>query len=86
MIALFQKSQVILLLKQYKRSLAWFISSLVLAILLSLGTTNQQPSAAYNPTIVNNSTQPRAIAATTPRAIAAYPDFATSHLESNFYQ
>lgn len=78
MIALLQKSQVILLLKQYKRSLAWFISSLVLAVLLSLGTTNQQPAAAYNPTIVKNSTQPK--------ANAAYPDFAASHLESNFYQ
>lgn len=86
MIALLQKSQMILLLKQYKRSLAWFLSSLVLAVLLSLGTTNQQPTAAYNPTIVKNSTQLRAIAVATPTKNAAYPDFATSHLESNFYQ
>jgi hypothetical protein len=85
MIALLQKSQLILLLKQYKRSLAWFISSLIIAVLLSLGTTNQQP-AVHNQTNVRNSTQPSAISAVIPRGNVAYPDFAASHLESNFYQ
>jgi len=42
---LIQKSKMISLLKQYKRALAWFISGLVMAALLFLGTSinNQQP-------------------------------------------
>ncbi|MEH2464988.1 hypothetical protein [Nostoc sp.] len=55
---LIQKSKIVSLLKQYKRALAWFISGLVLAILLFLGTLIQQPATASNPSHITTSTQP----------------------------
>ncbi|WP_375504524.1 hypothetical protein [uncultured Nostoc sp.] len=69
---------MISLLKQYKRAFAWFISGLVMAALLFLGTSNQQPATA--------SDQSRATASTVPDVTATYSDFGASHLEPNFYQ
>ncbi|MBX9252634.1 hypothetical protein H1Q63_01275 [Desmonostoc muscorum CCALA 125] len=66
------------LLKQYKRPLAWFISGLLLAVLLFFGTSNQQPATAYNQSDATVSTQ---LDVTT-----TYSDFGASHLEPNFYQ
>ncbi|MHC5598058.1 MAG: hypothetical protein ACYTXC_19320 [Nostoc sp.] len=74
---LIQKSQMISLLKQYKRSLAWFISGLVMSVLLFLGTSNQQPATASNPSHTTASTQID--------VNPTYSDFAASHLEPNFY-
>ncbi|MBE8989991.1 MULTISPECIES: hypothetical protein [unclassified Nostoc] len=62
---------MISLLQKYKRLLAWFISGLVLVILISLGISHQQPATASQP----NSTESVGIS-----------DFATTHLEPNFYQ
>ncbi|MFW9264990.1 hypothetical protein A4S05_11275 [Nostoc sp. KVJ20] len=62
---------MISLLQKYKRSLVWFISGLVFAMLLSLGISHQQPVIASQP----NSTESVTIS-----------DFATTHLEPNFYQ
>ncbi|MEA5567269.1 hypothetical protein [Anabaena sp. UHCC 0399] len=62
---------MISLLQQYKRSLAWFISGLVLAIVISLGISHQQPVIASQP----NSPESVGIS-----------DFAATHLEPNFYQ
>lgn len=66
---------MISLLKKYHRLLAWFISGLVLAVLLSLGITNQKPANAFAP-FPNQD------------GAAAYSisDFAATHLEPNFYQ
>ncbi len=69
---------MILLLKQYRLTLAGFISGLVIAVLLSLGIQNHQLATAFIPTKVTVSSQPK--------AIAADSDFAASHLEPNFYQ
>ncbi|MBG1261519.1 hypothetical protein F8S20_21840 [Nostoc sp. BAE] len=69
---------MISLLKQYKRALAWFISGLVMAALLFLGTSNQQSATA--------SDQSQATASTQPDVTATYSDFGASHLEPNFYQ
>ncbi len=78
MITLIQKSKMISILKQYKRALVWFISGLVMAALLFLGTSNQQPATA--------SDQSQATASTVPDVTATYSDFGASHLEPNFYQ
>ncbi|BBD68647.1 hypothetical protein NIES4072_40380 [Nostoc commune NIES-4072] len=74
---LIQKSKMISLLKQYKRALAWFISGLVMAALLFLGTSNQQPAIAFE--------QSQAIS-TQADVTATDLDFGASHLEPNFYQ
>jgi len=76
MMSLIQKSKMISLLKQYKRALAWFISGLVMAALLFLATSNQQPATAQSHTT----------ASTQPDVTATYSDFGASHLEPNFYQ
>lgn len=78
MITFIQKSKMISLLKQYKRALAWFISGLVMAALLFLGTSNQQPATA--------SEQSQATVSTVPDVPATYSDFGATHLEPNFYQ
>lgn len=78
MMTFVQKSKMISLLKQYKRALAWFISGLVMAALLFLGTSNQQPATASN--------QSHAIASTQLDVTATYSDFGATHLEPNFYQ
>ncbi|MEH1842303.1 MAG: hypothetical protein V7L20_27125 [Nostoc sp.] len=78
MMTFIQKSKMISLLKQYKRALVWFISGLVMAALLFLGTSNQQPATA--------SDQSQATASTVPDVTATYSDFGASHLEPNFYQ
>jgi hypothetical protein len=62
---------MISLLQQYKRLLAWFISGLVLAILLSLGISHQQPATAYQPNV---------------EIAYPNSEFANTHLEPNFYQ
>ncbi|MBG1268201.1 hypothetical protein [Nostoc sp. WHI] len=69
---------MISLLKQYKSSLAWFISGLLLSVLLFLGTSNQQPATASSQSYVPASTQ---LNVTT-----TYSDFGATHLEPNFYQ
>lgn len=73
-----RKFPMISFLKQYKRTLAWFISGVVLAVLLFLGTSNQQPATATNPSHTTASTQVDVTA--TPS------DFGATHLEPNFYQ
>lgn len=73
-----QKSPMISFLKQYKRTLVWFISGVVLAALLFLGTSNQQPATATKPNHVTASTQ----SDVTP----THSDFGATHLEPNFYQ
>ncbi|MEH2162235.1 MAG: hypothetical protein V7K38_14615 [Nostoc sp.] len=73
-----QKSSMISLLKQYKRTLAWFMSGLVLAVLLFLGTSNQQPATATKPSHAKASTQLD--------VTATHSDFGATHLEPNFYQ
>lgn len=78
MITFIQQSPIISLLKQYKRTLTWFISGLLLAVLLFLGTSNQQPATASNP---NYAAAPTQVDVT-----ATYSDFGASHLEPNFYQ
>ncbi|MCC5624929.1 hypothetical protein [Nostoc sp. CHAB 5715] len=78
MMTFIQKSQIISLLKQYKLALAWFISGLVMAALLFLGTSNQQPATA--------SSQRHATASTQLDVTATYSDFGATHLEPNFYQ
>ncbi|MEH2192271.1 MAG: hypothetical protein V7K98_06345 [Nostoc sp.] len=78
MINSIQKSPMTSLLKQYKRTLVWFISGVVLAVLLFLGTSNQQPATATKPSHAKASTQ---LDVTT-----TYSDFGASHLEPNFYQ
>ena len=75
---LIQKSKIVSVMKQYKRALAWFISGLVLAILLFLGTLNQQPATASNQSHVTTSTQPD--------VSATHSNFENNHLEPNFYQ
>lgn len=62
---------MISLLQQYKRSLVWFISGLVLAILLSLGISHPQPAVAYQPNVESGYT---------------VSEFAATHQEPNFYQ
>ena len=74
---LIQKSKMISFLKQYKRALAWFISGLVMAALLFLGTSNQPVTA---------SEQSQATAFTQPDVTARDLDFGATHLEQNFYQ
>ncbi|MEH1818750.1 MAG: hypothetical protein V7L31_06555 [Nostoc sp.] len=78
MMSFMQKSPMISLLKQYKRILAWFISGLVLAVLLFLGTSNQQPATASNSSYPTPST--------VPNVTSTYSDFGATHLEPNFYQ
>ncbi|WP_298906560.1 hypothetical protein [uncultured Nostoc sp.] len=75
---LIQKSKIVSVMKQYKRAFAWFISGLVLAILLFLGTLNQQPATASNQSHVTTSTQPD--------VSATHSNFENNHLEPNFYQ
>lgn len=72
------KSKMISLLKQYKSSLAWFISGLLLSVLLFLGTSNQQPATASNPSYAPAPTQVD--------VTRTYSDFGATHLEPNFYQ
>ncbi|MHC5717489.1 MAG: hypothetical protein ACYTX0_36595 [Nostoc sp.] len=79
---LIPKSQMISLLKQYKRTLAWFISGLFLAVLLFSVTSNQQPATASNPASNQSYTTP----STQLDATATYSDFGATHLEPNFYQ
>ncbi|BAZ31319.1 hypothetical protein NIES4074_37910 [Cylindrospermum sp. NIES-4074] len=67
------------LLNKYQRLLAWFISGVVVALLLSLIAPNQQPAAAANQIYTPSSTQPSATA-------YSNTDFANTHLEPNFYQ
>jgi hypothetical protein len=57
--------------QRHKRSLAWFISGLVLTILVSLGMSHQQPATAHQPHLSTAYT---------------VSEFAASHLEPNFYQ
>jgi uncharacterized membrane protein len=78
MMTFIHQSPMISLLKQYKRTLAWFVSGLVLAVLLFLGTSNQQSATASNPSYV---AAPSQVDVT-----ATYSDFGASHLEPNFYQ
>ncbi len=78
MMSFIQQSPMISLLKQYKRTLAWFMSGLVLAVLLFFGTSNQQPATASNPSYARTATQVD--------VTATYSDFGASHLEPNFYQ
>ncbi|WP_334952843.1 hypothetical protein [Nostoc sp.] len=73
---------MISLLKQYKRTLVWFISGLVLAVLLFFGTSNQQPATASNPVFNQSHTTPFTQLDVTP----TYSDFSATHLEPNFYQ
>jgi hypothetical protein len=61
---------MISLLKQYKRSLFWFISGLVMAVIVSFGISHQQPATAQQ----------------APAALSAISEFAASHQEANFYQ
>ncbi|MCW5317497.1 hypothetical protein GTQ43_27935 [Nostoc sp. KVJ3] len=75
---------MISLLKQYKRTLACFISGLVMAVLLFLGTSNQHPATAQQPATVSNQTY--ATASTQIDVSPTYSDFAATHLEPNFYQ
>lgn len=79
---LIPKSQIISLLKQYKRTLAWFISGLFLAVLLFFVTSNQQPATASNPASNQSYTTP----STQLDATATYSDFGATHQEPNFYQ
>lgn len=67
-------------LKQCKRLLAWFMAGLVFVVLCSLGITSQQPVIA----LTQNNTQVQ----TQSIAIDAYAgeNFASTHLEPNFYQ
>ncbi|MBW4668980.1 MAG: hypothetical protein KME60_16535 [Cyanomargarita calcarea GSE-NOS-MK-12-04C] len=62
---------MISLLKQYKRSLFWFISGLVMAVIVSFGISHQQPATAQQAPIAQQ---------------AAISEFAASHQEPNFYQ
>ena len=80
MMTFVQKSKMISLLKQYKRALVWFISGLVMAALLFLGTSNQQPATA------TAFSQIHATASTQLDVTATYSDFGATHLEPNFYQ
>jgi hypothetical protein len=73
-----QKSPMISFTNQYKRTLVWFISGVVLAVLLFLGTSNQQPATATKPSHATASTQVD--------VTATYSDFGATHLEPNFYQ
>ncbi|MEH2442140.1 hypothetical protein [Nostoc sp.] len=73
-----QKLPMISFLKQYKRTLVWFISGVILAVLLFLGTSNQQPATATNPSHTTASTQVD--------VTATHSDFGATHLEPNFYQ
>ncbi|AFZ24374.1 hypothetical protein Cylst_2137 [Cylindrospermum stagnale PCC 7417] len=66
---------MISLLNKYQRLLAWFISGLVFAVLLSLATPNQQPATAANQIYAPSSNQS-----------VMTSDFAATHLEPNFYQ
>lgn len=66
---------MISLLNKYQRLLAWFISGLVFAVLLSLATPNQQPATAANQMYTPSST-----------TLYSGADFANTHLEPNFYQ
>ncbi len=75
---LIQESKIVSVMKQYKRTLAWFISGLVLAILLFLGTLNQQLATASNQTHITALIQPD--------MSATHSDFENTHLEPNFYQ
>ncbi|MEH2460758.1 hypothetical protein [Nostoc sp.] len=75
---LIPKFQMISLLKQYKRTLVWFISGLFLAVVLFFGTSNQQPATASNQSHTTPSTQLD--------VTATNSDFSASHLEPNFYQ
>ncbi|MEH2000082.1 hypothetical protein [Nostoc sp.] len=79
---LIPKSQMVSLLKQYKRTLVWFISGLFLAVLLFFGTSNQQPATASNPASNQSHTTPSTQLDVTP----TYSDFGATHLEPNFYQ
>ncbi|WP_229549166.1 hypothetical protein [Nostoc sp. CHAB 5836] len=80
MMTFIQKSKMISLLKQYKRVFAWFLSGLVMAALLFLGTSNQQPATA---TVSN---QIHATTSTQLDLTDTYSDFGATHLEPNFYQ
>jgi hypothetical protein len=73
-----QKFPMISFLNQYKRTLVWFISGVALVVLLFLGTSNQPPATA---------TQPSHATASTQLDVTATPsDFGATHLEPNFYQ
>jgi len=63
--------EMISLLQQYKRSLIWFISGLVLAVVMSLAISHEQPATAYQSNVNN---------------VPTISEFAASHLEPNFYQ
>lgn len=67
------------LLNKYQRLLTWFISGLVFALLLSLGTLNQQPATAANQAANQNF-------APSSNQSVIISDFAATHLEPNFYQ
>ncbi|WP_017655815.1 hypothetical protein [Fortiea contorta] len=66
---------MISLLQQYKRLLAWFISGLVVAFLVSIGTSSPQPASASSANNIAN-----------PPQSALVSDFAATHQEPNFYQ
>jgi hypothetical protein len=58
-------------LQQYKSSLVWFITGLVVAIILSWGLTPQPSVPVYQSDLTTQ---------------YMTSDFAASHLEPNFYQ
>ncbi len=58
-------------LQQYKSSLVWFLTGLVLAVLLSWGLTPQPTAPIYQ---------------SSPTSQYTTSGFAASHLEPNFYQ
>jgi hypothetical protein len=62
-------------LQQYKHSLVWFISGLVMAFLISIGTSYKQPVTTSSRNYAPTSTQPVLVS-----------EFAATHQEPNFYQ
>ncbi|BCL38774.1 hypothetical protein [Nostoc sp. MS1] len=68
---------MISLLQRHQRFIAWFVSGLVVAILLSLGT------AKHNPIVAKAQNVP---VVTQMQATSGNPEFFASHEEPNFYQ
>jgi hypothetical protein len=68
---------MISLLQRHQRLIAWFVSGLVVAILLSLGTPKQSAIAAN---------QQNVPVVTQIQATSGNPEFFASHEEPNFYQ
>ncbi|WP_414579332.1 hypothetical protein [Anabaena sp. CCY 9402-a] len=68
---------MISLLKRHRRSLACFLSGLVVAIIFSFTTPDQKPATASVQIPTQVAAQPM---------LLGHPDFYYSHEESNFYQ